>query len=131
MEIVINDCYGGYSLSQEAQDWLVAKGHPVALKLREEAVSGRYVSIYGLGTEIARNDPLLVACVKELGSDRASGPFAELKVVEVPDNRKKWQVDEYDGYESIDYRQTNGVKLLSNKALDKMKAILGGDRVQE
>jgi hypothetical protein len=47
----------------------------------------------------ARTCPKLVQVVEELG-DAASGAFAELEVVEIPDD-VNWQIDEYDGKETI------------------------------
>jgi hypothetical protein len=49
---------------------------------------------------IGRNDPDLVAVVEELGQ-KASGQFAKLHVVEIPDD-VQWEVSEYDGFESIE-----------------------------
>lgn len=46
-----------------------------------------------------RADPLLVQTVEELG-EAANGAHAELKIVEIPDGTK-WEIDEYDGMESI------------------------------
>lgn len=56
-------------------------------------------SAYFCGSEIDRSDPDLAAVVEELG-DKASGPFAALHVVEIPDG-VDYEVDEYDGVESI------------------------------
>lgn len=49
--------------------------------------------------DIERHDPALVQAVEELG-DAASGKFAKLRVVEVPDGGK-YRIDEYDGLESV------------------------------
>lgn len=46
-----------------------------------------------------RNDPRLVECVDKLG-EKASGSMAKLVVVEIPDNIE-WEIDDYDGIESI------------------------------
>lgn len=48
---------------------------------------------------IPRNDPALVQVVEELG-DEANGSFADLKVVEIPDD-VEWHVEEYHGVEHI------------------------------
>lgn len=50
--------------------------------------------------EIPRNDDALVQVVEELGSKKASGRFAELKIVNIPDGIN-WDVDEYDGLETV------------------------------
>ena len=48
---------------------------------------------------IERNDPALVATVRELGEE-ANGECADLEIVEIPDD-VKWHIEEYDGMESI------------------------------
>lgn len=50
--------------------------------------------------DVDRDDPDLVAVVEELGSDKASGQFANLTVKEIPDDID-WHIDEYDGMETI------------------------------
>jgi len=49
--------------------------------------------------DIERNNQYLVRVVEELGDD-ANGRFAELKVVDIPDE-VEWQLEEYDGKEWI------------------------------
>lgn len=49
--------------------------------------------------DIARNDPALVQAVEQLGTE-ANARYADLEVVEIPDD-VDWQIDEYDGWESI------------------------------
>lgn len=48
---------------------------------------------------LERTDPLLIQTVEALGQ-KASGRFADLQVVEIPDGIE-WHLDEYDGIESI------------------------------
>lgn len=50
--------------------------------------------------DIPRDDPALVAVVEELGSQKAGGRHANLRVVEVPDD-VKWHIAEYDGLEHV------------------------------
>jgi hypothetical protein len=83
MKIIINTCYGGFGLSKEA------------LALFNER-SGTII-IYE--HDIERNNPILVEIVEQLG-EAADGGFAELKVVEIPDD-VKWQIEEYDGNEWV------------------------------
>lgn len=47
-----------------------------------------------------RDHPLLVKVVEELGSERASGPHAKLKIVEIPDD-VEYTIEEYDGTEWV------------------------------
>ena len=83
MKIVINACYGGFGLSKEA------------LALFNER-SGAVVTY---DFNIKRNDPILVEIVEQLG-EAADGDYAELKVIEIPDD-VQWQIEEYDGNEWI------------------------------
>lgn len=81
MKIVINSCYGSFGLSEKAYKYLGLKWDG-----------------YGTGV-IGRANPKLVKCVEELGED-ASGLYATLKVVEIPDNIK-WQIERYNGLEWV------------------------------
>ena len=83
MKIVINTCHGGFGLSKEA------------LTLFNER-SGAVVTY---DFNIKRNDPILVEIVEQLG-EAADGNYAELKVVEIPDD-VQWTIEEYDGAEWI------------------------------
>jgi hypothetical protein len=49
--------------------------------------------------DIERNDPALIQAIEELG-DKANGRFAEIAIVEVPDD-VKWHIYEYDGLEHV------------------------------
>lgn len=91
MKIVINKTHGGFSLSEKALLALVRR-KGVELALRD-----------GLAHEeskpLLRNDPDLVAVVESLGA-QAAGPYARLKIVEVPDN-VIWFIQDYDGIERV------------------------------
>ena len=82
MKIVINSCYGGFSLSEVAET-------------RYQNESGNNVPHW----DIPRNDPILVNIVEELAED-SWGAYAELKVIEIPDG-VEWQIDEFDGSEWV------------------------------
>ena len=134
-KIVINKCYGGFGLSDEAivryheikgvpmwveydkkyssmgiaPYWLVPESERVAdqtddfyrkMSLEERQAynqkwSEQTFSIY----DLKRDDPVLVQVVEEMGQD-ASGRFAELKVVDIPDD-VQWEINEYDGMEMV------------------------------
>lgn len=49
--------------------------------------------------DLARDDPVLVKVVEEMG-EKASGRYARLKVVEIPDG-VDWEIKEYDGNEHV------------------------------
>lgn len=83
MKIVINECYGGFSLSDDA--CMVLGCHS-----------------YDYTEHEMRNDPRLVEIVEDLGHD-AGGSFAELEVVEIPDSATDWVIFDYDGAETLLY----------------------------
>lgn len=82
MKVVINRCYGGFSLSEKAYDYL-----------------GIPWDGYGFKDEEDRTNINLVECVEKLGEE-ANGAFAELKVVDIPDD-VEWEIEEYDGMEWV------------------------------
>ena len=82
MKVVINKCYGGFGLSEEAYKFL-----------------GVPWDGFGHGEDIERNCSKLIECVEKLG-EKANGSLAELKIVEIPDN-VKYEIEDYDGVEWI------------------------------
>ena len=50
--------------------------------------------------DIERNDPDLIRAIEIVGTEEASGKYASLKIVEIPDD-VEWQIEEYDGSEWI------------------------------
>jgi len=83
--VVINDCYGGFGLSEEAFD-----------KYKEMAGIDDPNFLY---YEISRDDNYLVKIVKDMG-DLANGPCSKLKIVEIPAD-VDWIIQEYDGIEWV------------------------------
>jgi hypothetical protein len=87
-KIVINSCFGGFGLSRQALD-LYMDLAKVPDEERED-----FWEHY-----IERDDPALIEVVERLGQE-ADGEFADLKIVEIPDD-VEWQVEEYDGLEHV------------------------------
>lgn len=83
--VVYNTCYGGFSLSSEAE--------------------ARYAELKGVTIEsfwvdeIPRHDPHLVQVVQEL-NDKASGTFSSLKIEWIP-RGSKYYIKDYDGSETV------------------------------
>lgn len=114
MKVVINSCYGGFSLSDKAmQLYCDKKGIKVYpehetcgstlfyLKSPEERKESNEEDDNIIwSSDIKRNDSTLVEVVKELGR-KANGTYAKLKIVNIPDDIS-WEVDEYSGMESIE-----------------------------
>lgn len=84
-KVVINTCYGGFSLSELACE----------MYARDRGILRRDFSMY----ELERDDPFLVAVVEQLGN-KANASYSVLKVVEIPAD-VKYTIEEYDGVEHI------------------------------
>ena len=109
-KVVINDCFGGFSLTDQAFEKLLdRKG--VAWEKQANKYDGmdyydaghlgddeHYLSLYDY-TNDARSDPDLIAVVEEMGKE-CWGQYAELKIVDVPED-VKWHIVEYDGHEHV------------------------------
>jgi hypothetical protein len=83
--VVINACYGGFSLSEKAET------------LYKEMAGITDPDWYN--RDVARDDPYLIKIVRDL-KEQANGSCAELKIVEVPPD-VEWQIEEYDGNEWV------------------------------
>ena len=101
MKLVINTCWGGFSISREAAEHMAANGSELAKKELAESPDRKWYG-YGFidGSEgYQRHDPLLIAAVEALG-EKAWGTHAELRVVEIPDG-VEYFIEEYDGKEWV------------------------------
>lgn len=90
-KVVVNRCYGGFSLSARAESLL------------RERFPG-LVDEHDLGArDVPRHHPGLVAVVEELGA-AASGGCAKVcvEVIDTP----MYRIDEYDGMESVETLDT-------------------------
>ena len=94
MKVVINRCFGGFSLPKQ------------------------FCDKYGFSKYdyIDRADPRLVAFVEENEKLCKNFNCASLAVVEVPEEATDWQINEYDGSESIVY--TNNKANLKGATID-------------
>ena len=81
MKIVVNKCFGGFNVSDEA---------------------ARKLGLHDGYHIISRVDDRLIKMVEE-DADKTSGLCAKLRVVEVPDNATDWELNDYDGRETIIY----------------------------
>ena len=85
MKVVINDCYGGFGLTDASLN---------EYKIRK-CITDENFWYY----DIPRDCPVLVAMVEEQGT-AVNGGFADLRIVEIPDD-VDWYIEEYDGNEHV------------------------------
>jgi len=105
-QIVINTCHGGFGLSHEAMLLYAAKrGLNLTVIANESDFASYTPYFYEVDGEqfydwdIARDDPNLIATVRELG-EHSGHRFAELKIIEIPDD-VNWVIRDYDGKEFV------------------------------
>ena len=84
MKIILNKCYGGFGISNEA----------LHLAGITDADEWEYDDL--------RINPEVIKAVETLGKD-ANDRYSNLVVIEIPDTATDWEVEEYDGYETMIY----------------------------
>ena len=84
MKIAINTCFGRFSLSKEAYDYLGLKWDNYGMEYNNSE---------------DRNNIKLIEVIEKLGK-LASGKDADIKIIEIPDNIE-YYIDDCDGIESI------------------------------
>ena len=108
-KVVYNDCYGGYSFSNKAIEWLSEHGSDktkrfIAQKRLEANEKTKYDSskifyvMDALRYFLKRHDPDLVAFVEALGKE-VNGTFSNLAIEEIEGDM--YDIEEYDGKETV------------------------------
>jgi len=122
LEVVINRCYGGFSISVGALEELYKMKSDVLEKIpikeyfqkdeTQEYMDGhikmcglvvkdsQVISLKDRRDKLVRGNKDLITVIKKLG-DKANGQCAKLEVIEVPAD-VEWEIDEYDGMESVE-----------------------------
>ena len=96
MQMILNSCYGGFGIAGPLKEWEDQKN----AGLDPDADWEKW---YDLRDDENRTNPEAIAILEEYGTKACSGPYARLKVVAIPDTVTDWQIDEYDGFESVLY----------------------------
>ncbi len=84
MKIVINKCYGGFSMS----------------KLVFDELEIEYNDYGFLPDNIDRTSKKLIKAIEKIGLKESSGEYAKLSIIEIPDNID-WFISNFDGMESV------------------------------
>jgi hypothetical protein len=111
MKIAINTGFGGFGISDQAFETLLARKN-IEFDVVETEKSWRgndyylaglphtdetYISYYDFYRD--RSDPDLIAVIEQLG-ETANGKYADIKIVDIPDD-VDWHIVEYDGLEHV------------------------------
>jgi len=114
MKIVVNRCYGGFSVSRDVVDILKEKGYKIVVEgetYPDGSIRTRGGDFgYYLDNEIFniksdnyrayRSNKDLIDAIEKIGIEKAGGSLAELEIVEIPDGID-WKIEGYDGVETI------------------------------
>ena len=110
MKIVINKCYGSFSISLDAAKFMAKKGNKQAIaeiaEYEKKLLNDKQAQFYGYGYSKKYNDSYLrvdkdlIMAIEEL-REKASRSCSKLAVIEIPDNIE-WEISEYDGMEQIE-----------------------------
>ena len=96
MKVAINRNYGGFHLSDEAVEFLKKKG------INDEA------ELYGLTWgQFKRTDPLLIEVIEKVEN---KNPLSSIEIIEIPDESTDFDINEYDGCESVIYVLNGKIK---------------------
>jgi len=104
-KVVINACYGGFGLSEDAKSWIRSTSQRPNFRWRQEDFYDPPVESlfdewrFSQTPTGLRDHWLLVQCVEAL-RDKANGDHANLRIVEIPED-VAWKIEEYDGAEHV------------------------------
>ena len=108
IEVLINNCYGGWSMSSKAKN---------LYKLRKTENSNNR----------RRSDPILIQIYKELGDEFDSEKHSKTGIVKIPKKYEKYYIiSEYDGLESVEIDYT---KYELDNLKQKIKEILENNSI--
>jgi hypothetical protein len=106
MKVVINRCHGGFGLSEKFwKRYAELKNFVLVIEPHTFFKAQFFKLENGIKTdlcvrEIERNDPIAIQVIEEIGCKEASAQYADLKIVDIPDD-VEWTIDEYDGLEWV------------------------------
>jgi hypothetical protein len=91
-KIVVNRCYGGFSLSK----------HVKAL-YKEATKDIPRPENWFMESDVRRDDPVLIKIIEDVGIQSASSGFSKLRIIEIPDDvpADGWMIQDYDGMEWV------------------------------
>ena len=89
-KVVINACYGGFGISEQAKEDLAKK----------KGMSVDDISIYLF--DMDRDDTDLISLIEEKGVEYVNGELSSLTVEEYDEEKYSYSINEYDGWESLE-----------------------------
>ena len=113
IEVLYNDCYGGWDISQKAYELYKTRNNNVSPRIRRN---------------IIRTDPILIQIYHELGSDFDT-KHSKTKIDIFPKKYANYiNIKEYDGLESVDIDYTKyELDNIKNKIKEILQSSLSND----
>jgi len=95
MKVVLNKCFGGFSVTEEVLKELKLnwKGYGYLDNETFNIDDNRNWEAY-------RAHPDLIKAIEKIGVENAGGACAELEIIEIPDGIE-WYISDYDGIETL------------------------------
>lgn len=104
VKIVLNRCYGGFSLSWKAYEYLNKKKGYTETKTNTASFypDNDFFGIVDENFDAFRTHPDLIEVVKKLGK-ASYGEYSSLEIVTIPDDvvENGYYIEDYDGVESV------------------------------
>lgn len=102
MKIVVNRCFGGFSLSAAvAAELGITDPSRLKYGFRPDPQDfGLDPTLWSDGVEV-RSAPRLIEAIEKVGIKEAAGEYASLEIVEVPDDATTVYIRDYDGRETV------------------------------
>jgi hypothetical protein len=122
VQIMVNTCYGGFSLSKEAISLYRERAAVECSAAVERA------AVECSGRSIPRHDPVMVQIVKELGTS-ANGHHACIELQDIPVQfQNYYAIHEYDGMENVyflydKYRVDAAAAILDDESLPHVERV--------
>ena len=94
MKIVVNKCFGGFSLTEDVYKELGIEWDEYGYLRNEDlGISSDNYMAY-------RSDPNLINAIEKIGESNSGGWASELEIVDIPDGIE-YTIDDYDGFETV------------------------------
>lgn len=94
MKIVINSCFGGFGFSDKCSEALGGVRYGTGWDSYYKFPDNKRETAF-------RTDPKLIELMETKGSEWCSGDYANLKIVEIPDD-VNYYISDYDGMEAVE-----------------------------
>ena len=94
MKIATNQCFGGFSVSEDVFKELGLEWDGYGY------LNNETFGIESDNDEKYRTNPSLISAIEKIGEAKASGEMADIEIVDIPDDIE-WYIHDYNGMETV------------------------------